>query len=64
MFVHKVVKPARYFVNRLLHTLCTMKQDEVPMTEAIHKTLIGFWFLSGNSMALPFICMPTFIVLN
>ena len=43
MFVHKVVKPARYIVNRLLHTLCTMGQDKAPMTEAIQKHIN--WFL-------------------
>ena len=43
MFVHKVVKPARYFVNRLLHTLRTMEQDKAPMTEAIQKDIN--WFL-------------------
>ena len=44
MFVHKVVKPARYFVNKLLHTLRIMKQDKVPMTEDIQKDIN--WFLA------------------
>ena len=44
LFIHKVVKPARYFLNRLLDTLRTMKQDKAPMTEAISKDIN--WFLT------------------
>ena len=43
MFIHKVVHPARYFVNRLLETLRRMNNDKVPMSDPITKDIK--WFL-------------------
>ena len=30
MFIHKIVKPARYFVSRQLHTILNMKSGNAP----------------------------------
>ena len=43
MFIHKVVHPARYFVNRLLETLRSMNKEKGPMSEPVRKYIN--WFL-------------------
>ena len=42
MFVHKVVKPARYFANRLLENLRAMNGIQVMNEEVIRDVM---WFL-------------------
>ena len=43
MFIHKVVKPVRYFVNRLLETLRSMKDTERMNPDVIKDVK---WFLN------------------
>ena len=43
MFIHKVVKPARYFINRLLDTLRNMNGSKTRMNEAVKRDIN--WFL-------------------
>ena len=43
MFIHKVVHPARYFVNRLLETLRGMDRERIPMSEPVQRDIN--WFL-------------------
>ena len=43
MFIHKVVHPARYFVNRLLEALRSMNKEKIPMSEPVQKDIN--WFL-------------------
>ena len=43
MFIHKVVKPARYFINRLLDTLRNMNGSKARMNESVKRDIT--WFL-------------------
>ena len=42
MFIHKVVHPARYFVNRLLEALRGINKEKFSMSEPVQKTLSVF----------------------
>ena len=62
MFIHIVVKPARYFINRLLDTLHNMNGSKTRMAESIKKDIV-FCYLSSISMVPLPICMKICIAL-
>ena len=58
MFIHKVVKPACYFVNRLLENLRTMNDIQIMNEDVIRDVVWLFQFLKSFNGKCHYIYTP------